>query len=369
MKNLNRKLSFGVALAMTSAILSCVPSVSASASSVYGDANGDGTVDIGDAIYINKYLCGAVSALQINMKYADADKNAVIDANDTQTILSYIVGSIDSLPYSESGYTVSTNNYSVPADKTVSYVKYDCESKKQTTYTLNKLSAVSTYSGDVDDRFLDSSDNAQAIVRLSYGGGACGSGFIVDSHTIATAAHCLYGSEFASFDIQIYDAKGTSVVQKIKPKEIHIPLEFQTSKYDYDDYGLIYVDEDLSKYGKMTLGTVTEGFAGTGQNISISGFPGTVKGSSAHGQRYVGNGKENGFNRNSEGNSMITTRAYISGGDSGGPMYIEHTLKGQTFRSVVGICTYVGNDGTRYSGGVRITTPILRFYRDNDYIG
>lgn len=31
MKNLNKKLSFGVALAMTSAILSCVPSVSASA--------------------------------------------------------------------------------------------------------------------------------------------------------------------------------------------------------------------------------------------------------------------------------------------------------------------------------------------------
>ena len=70
-----------------------------------------------------------------------------------------------------------------------------------------------------------------------------------------------------------------------------------------------------------------------------------------------------------EGNSMITTRAYTSGGDSGGPMYIEYTLKGQIFRSVVGICKYTGGDGVRYRGGVRITTPILRFYMDNDYIG
>ncbi len=51
MKNLNRKLSFGVALAMTSAILSCAPSVSASAAAVYGDVESynNGTI-------VTKYL-------------------------------------------------------------------------------------------------------------------------------------------------------------------------------------------------------------------------------------------------------------------------------------------------------------------------
>ena len=35
---------------------------------------------------------------------------------------------------------------------------------------------------------------------------------------------------------------------------------------------------------------------------------------------------------------MIDTTAYCSEGDSGGPIYIEYSLNGTTFRSALGIC-------------------------------
>ena len=68
---------------------------------------------------------------------------------------------------------------------------------------------------------------------------------------------------------------------------------------------------------------------------------------------------------------MIDSTAYCSGGDSGGPMYIEYSLNGTTFRSALGICFgYYPQIQTtaRYSTGVRITTPVLRFFMDNEYI-
>lgn len=80
---------------------------------------------------------------------------------------------------------------------------------------------------------------------------------------------------------------------------------------------------------------------------------------------------ETGEVLSSSNSYMIDSTAYASGGDGGGPMYIEYSLNGTTFRSALGI--YKGHyDQTpkqnRYSTGVRITTPVLRFYMDNDHI-
>lgn len=114
---------------------------------------------------------------------------------------------------------------------------------------------------------------------------------------------------------------------------------------------------------KVTLGTVTDGFETSKQSVSISGFPGYVKNVYTI-NRYVGTGNVIDLSSN-----LIYTSSFASGGNSGGPIYIEYITKGQTFRSAIGICDFIGENNSRFSGGARITTPILRFYRDNDYIG
>ena len=55
-----------------------------------------------------------------------------------------------------------------------------------------------------------------------------------------------------------------------------------------------------------------------------------------------------------------------SGGDSGGPVYTTQTFDGETYHTVVGI--HSTSDGT-FRCGTRITTTLLMFYYNNDYIG
>lgn len=50
-------------------------------------------------------------------------------------------------------------------------------------------------------------------------------------------------------------------------------------------------------------------------------------------------------------------------------MYIEYTLNGESYRSAVGIVNGIVDGTNRYSYGIRITTPVLRFYMDNNNIG
>lgn len=345
------------------------------ASSIYGDVNNNGVVDISDVSALNLYLSGARSASSINMRYADVDQNTVIDVNDIKTLRAYINHNISSLPFGDSGNMhPECTDYTVPSDRSIQYIKYDCATTNTTDYSLNRISTVSLMSGNIDDREIDSSGDATSIVYLEYtksnGGRYRGTGFIVDDHVIATCAHCLYdGSAFnTDYAIKIYAADGTTLLNTLTAKEIHIPASYMTntgSGQNRYDYGLIYVSQNLSQYGKISLGVATNYFTNTSSNVSISGFPTTVNNSSAGITRYTGNG----IVKNTSDNYFLDTEAYGSGGDSGGPMYIEYTLENATFRSAIGI--YKGHYDTlpRYSTGVRITTPILRFYMNNSHIG
>lgn len=362
------------------AIATIVPlSVNAAmATTIYGDVNNSGTVDVSDVVVLCRYITGDYLTSNVNMKYADVDQNTVLDTDDANIILKYIAHSISSMPYSESGSTFICNSYSVPSDEAREYVKYDCSTGNDSTYWLSPPSALSSAldplrSGNIDDRVLDSSTNAQCIVYLSYkksnGSPYRASGFIIDDHIIATCGHALYdGTAFSTdFTIKVYNAAGTSVIATYNADELHIPYSYYNDQTTFDyDYGLIYVDEDLSQYGTIALGLPTNCFKNTGQTVYISGFPSSVNGNSTS-YRYVGSGDI----LSTSDNIVLNTEAYVSPGDSGGPIYLDYTLCGDTFRSAIGICDYyvTGINTPRYSGGVRMTLPVLRFFMKNPNIG
>lgn len=83
-----------------------------------------------------------------------------------------------------------------------------------------------------------------------------GTGFIIDDHIIATAAHCVYNRETKqvikdlTIDICGELVAGKSVVlERIKAAEIHVPLDFIVNPELIDstrfismyDFALIYV--------------------------------------------------------------------------------------------------------------------------------
>jgi hypothetical protein len=63
---------------------------------VAGDANGNGGVDIGDAVTIVNYLVGKESTTFVE-KAADTNKNHQVDIGDAVTIVNFLVGKTASL--------------------------------------------------------------------------------------------------------------------------------------------------------------------------------------------------------------------------------------------------------------------------------
>lgn len=56
-----------------------------------GDANGDGDVDISDAVMVAQYVDSNMKDLDINLRAADADGNGVVNHTDQVTIQEYLV--------------------------------------------------------------------------------------------------------------------------------------------------------------------------------------------------------------------------------------------------------------------------------------
>lgn len=145
------------------------------------------------------------------------------------------------------------------------------------------------------------------------------------------------------------------------------------------DYALIYVEEDLSQYGKFYLGVPSDEFMDSRTSITVSGFPGgTQSNPSAFNQAlYKSDGivlNINSYNPNIFSN-QIMTNAYTSGGNSGGPIYMNAGPEEDEFRTVIGIHTSGGfsyddnGDLCKREYGTRVTPTLLRFYYDNEYVG
>lgn len=412
-KRLNKILSAMTATCMAAAI--AVPysnaEVSAAVTWKCGDVNSDGKVNLSDQVALSKYLNGRMELPD----YSKADMNAdhVIDAIDSKIFTNYMGEKISSLPYMGYGggpaYQVDSTTH---INTAVTYNKFDASTRNLIgTYTLesNALpTSVSTYANEVvDERELDT-NNLKGVVKL-VNGADLSTGFIIDAHTIATAAHCVAyhgGKVQVSLDKILIIADDGSVVETITDiSEVHVPILYgdndcdgyykgndQDKPYDSYDYALITVSQDLSEYACFNLGVMEDGMKGNSRDVYMTGFPrqvdidhdgiidedsDTVNGRYTH-KRYtcIGNviPDVNKYEQYSidETRKFFYSNAISSAGNSGGPVYVKTTIGNQVYYTVIGINTShypEAADGEYMCAvGTRMTTEMLHFYKNNPNI-
>lgn len=256
------------------------------------------------------------------------------------------------------------------AERWLIYHVYDADSDTQytdRTYTLSAATSTSASSrsiiGGTDSRQVDFSKSG--VVKLIYGD-TVASGFVVDSHVIATAGHCA-SNKIDS--ILLFNSDGT-IALSATPVERHVPYEYLVSGNNcsfYNDYGLITVEEDLTDYIQFNLGIALDQAITNSQAVSVTGFPGTVQNQSVNTSTvhtmYTGTGVL--VDSNSPGYCSIYRLKYnadTSGGNSGGPVYVTTTYGGNTYYTAIAIHTHAGNSG------VRIDRDIICFYLNNPNI-
>lgn len=264
-----------------------------------------------------------------------------------------------------------------------SYITADAFYEKSIYYMINyKTGQTKKYTLDVDLPIFDGNggatraawldnrvpDQETSVVQIPAIGG---SGFIIDNHIIATAAHCIYDVNNHSFvsnmRVDIYDENCTKVLKTLYPKEGHIATKFTSNKASMYDYALLYFEEDLSEYGMFSLGVPTDAFMISGVSVTVSGFPQSTSSDPTVNctKRYKSTGSITLIS-DELFDHQIQCKAFASGGDSGGPIYTEQNFNGSIYHTVMGIFT---SHGTEDSFGVRITSTLLVFYYNNKYIG
>lgn len=232
-----------------------------------------------------------------------------------------------------------------------------------------------------DDRVNDKVYNG--VVKLIGSTNYLGTGFIVNNHVIATAAHCVYNSDYTSKvveDILVFNSNN-SVSAHLTPVEIHIPCEYLTCRSNNDlqeakkyDYALITVAQSLpaTTYTHFNLSTCFDNVSLASNSLKVTGFPQSVNNNlvntkTSHSQ-YTGTG-----NLQDLTDYKLFYDTDTSGGNSGGPVYIEETINNNKCYTVLAIHTHGedgnDNDNSENNCGTRITTDIMKFYMSNSNIG
>ena len=90
-KYLKRAVSFLLAFVMVFTILPISAFAASPTKRMYGDANGDGTVDVKDVLQYQKYLLG-LSVDNFDEKYADVNGDNLVDLKDLLNVKKFLVG-------------------------------------------------------------------------------------------------------------------------------------------------------------------------------------------------------------------------------------------------------------------------------------
>ncbi|MDO4157293.1 MAG: serine protease [Oscillospiraceae bacterium] len=260
------------------------------------------------------------------------------------------------------------------------YCIYNYQTEKVTRYGLivdlpiYDGNSGMTRAGLIDDRVPDTE---VSVVQLASVGGT---GFIIDNHLIATAAHCVYNQTSDTFvsnmRVDIYNENCTTILKTVYPKEAHIPVKYTAYGNEMYDYALLYVEEDLSEYGMFSLGVPMDSFMTSGATVTVSGFPQSTASDPGANctKRYKADGQIVDMNGSiDKKNHRIQYTAFASSGDSGGPVYTTQTFNGKTYHTVIGIQTtrtfYADGSVGEHRFGTRVTSTLLVFYYNNEKIG
>ena len=351
-----KKMKFIAGIASLMLAATALVPVNASAATMtftQGDVNGDGRVNVNDLYAISQYLGGEKTADSNWTTRMDADYDKIIDRTDLEMISKFCTQTLT--PEKNKSTTVLTASL----NEERSYMKYDVASSRISRYTLNSLDTLTnqtTATYGMERSSVEIPDDNVLVVRLNGG-----SGFIIGDHLIATAAHCVFNSNgFVTDNISLYD--NNNVEHHLTFSSIHIPKNFylrDSLALFNEDYALVTVEEDLSQYGSMQLGMVTNEFIQTGSDISVSGFPGI------YGDRRYTTGSVS-IDKLEDAEKPYRLRCAADGleGKSGGPIYYTENNGSKV---VIGIFTHGGKD-TDIAAGPRISSTLLQFYYNNDNI-
>ncbi|MBQ8688630.1 MAG: trypsin-like peptidase domain-containing protein [Ruminococcus sp.] len=368
---------------------------------VCGDVNNDGSVSLTDVTSLNKYLSGKVELVD----YTKADTNAdcVINAIDALILNKYITRLITSLPYTaEGGGYASATTATTSINSDMGYTIFNASGAYVDEYTLvsNPVKDNSREIIGVDNRY---SDNALLGVVKIFTDYQVGTGFFVDAHTIATAAHCLFDYQNGTFSnskvqissICVYDESGNRIKTIRSAYNVHIPNNYITKckndstkneSYSYD-YALITISEELGEYANFNLGIATDNVINSSLPVYTTGFPSDKTGK----QTCAGNimSFECPCDRDDE---MDYTRNTVfdmdvMDGQSGSPVYTYMEYGGEKYYTVIGIAGHGHTDYLRDENGQivygenglaietatvnygpRMTTELLHFYKNNPNI-
>lgn len=367
MKNFKKVLSGFVALTM--AMSANVISANASGSYLRGDVDGNGTVDLIDTITLVQFLNGSVGADGATAERMDVHRDYVINEYDRITLSSILLGD------TPMGYVNSANTTALPYQESRTYYKYEAGSDEYDTYTLDPVNNIGTRSiiGNSDDRYIENGLEGVLKVEVNNSTAPYGTAFIIDSHTIMTAAHVVYdytnSKVIDNLRFKIYDDYNSPSNVSITPKAYHIPSNYVNNangmKWRYD-YAIVTVEEDLSDYINFDLGLMRENMP-LSTPIYATGFGGNG------GQANQSLVQPSLINVKSTGVGTLSTVPLLEGvqgysfyhsadlvaGVSGGPTYICNSDGSKT---VIGIVTH---EGGTFNQSVRITTDILHFAYNN----
>lgn len=382
MKNVIQKM-----LAVVLSVVLCLPlmvSVPVSADSVTwmcGDVNNDGTVSLADVTSFNKYLNGMVDLVD----YSKADTNAdcVVDLVDRMILSKYISRVITALPYTaEGGGSSYATVGAASVNSGMGYTIFDATTGAYASSYYLDANPIQDNSRDVigeDDRY--GHDALNGVVKIIKDDTTFDTGFVVDAHTIATAAHCVFSYGSGTFQnankvidkILILDNNGVIEMEITGMYEIHVPNAYISSANEAKrcyDYALITVTEDLSDYICFDLGIMTDGMMQDSEKVYSTGFPKKANDVYVNDaidlhQKFTGEGY---ITSESELGTAArrfchTTNTYS--GNSGGPVYVVKEYNGTTYNTVIGIHTRADNQKNQ---GIQMTTELLHFYKNNPNI-
>lgn len=290
-----------------------------------------------------------------------------LNAKRTVAVFMAVVMMILSLSY-------TGNNQTDAANTTRKYCVYNAKTgaykKRYTLKTVSPTNNTRSIIGDVDERELDYEKKGTIQLTMHNDEGSyTGSGFVVDSHTIATAAHCVCGEDIT--DILLFDKYG-NITMHATPVEIHFPRKYLSQESLFYDYALVTVKEDLSSYTKFDLSVPLDSFVNS--EVTVTGFPEIVKNKitnediivNTYTEHNMYSGKGNILEQN---DYLMSYDTDMSEGQSGGPVYTVESFdiggNKRTCYTVVGINTSYPKYNPTFNMGIRITTDLLQFYKQN----
>ena len=354
---MKRKLISSIA-AISLAVASAV-SLTSSASGTPRDPNGDGAVNMSDAVFITQHLVG--SQHPSNLTPLDFDQNGIISQVDTYKVQLWCLNS-NNVPDRNPNDPVVA-----PSTGTRSYRRHDYHSGSLSSYTSYSLTTSITLNNGVNmTSIVEPNDMVRdydtAIVKLSNGN----SGFIVGDHIIATTADSDYNrttSKFKSFTVNIVGS-GANVLATYSPRYVHIPTSYAYgSMVAEHNYALVYIEEDLSQYGKLKMGEALDSYGNGNNPIIVSGFP------TVYPDGY--SNAPDGIRFKALGSTTGATPYYLyynvdsTDSEFGGPVYAEEGVfinnELEDYKTVIAI----HSDSNK---GIRINGNILKFYYTNNHL-